>query len=93
MKKLPALFVALLFAVVTFAAVDLNTADEATLVKLPGVGKVTAKAIVAERDANGPFVSFEDLDKHVKGVGKKTVEKLKDAGATIGSEDVSSEKE
>jgi competence protein ComEA len=93
MKKLLALFVALLFAVVSFAAVDLNTADEAALIKLPGVGKVTAKAIVTEREANGPFVSFDDLAKRIKGVGKKTVEKLKEAGVTVGAEASASAKE
>jgi len=44
--------------------VDLNSADEATLESLPGVGPTTARAIVAAR----PFHSVNDL-KEVKGVG------------------------
>ncbi len=44
--------------------VDLNSADEATLQTLPGVGPGIAKQIVAAR----PFASVEDLAK-VKGIG------------------------
>ncbi|MDB4979720.1 MAG: hypothetical protein JWM82_472, partial [Myxococcales bacterium] len=44
--------------------VDLNTASEAALTELPGVGPATAKAIVAGR----PFASVDDLAK-VKGIG------------------------
>ncbi|RMF44202.1 MAG: helix-hairpin-helix domain-containing protein, partial [Deltaproteobacteria bacterium] len=55
--------------------ININTADFGQLVKLPGIGKVTAERIVAYRQANGPFASVDDLVK-VKGVGKKTLEKL-----------------
>ncbi len=57
-------------------AVNINTAGLDELVKLPGIGKVTAERIVAYRQANGPFASVDDLVK-VKGVGKKTLEKLR----------------
>ena len=87
MKKLLALFVALLISVVAFASVDLNSASEKELKALPGIGKVTAKAIVAERDANGDFVSLKDLSKRVKGVGKKTVSKLEAAGVSFGADE------
>lgn len=83
MKKLIALFFALMLAVATFAAVNVNTANEKELKALPGIGKVSAKAIVAEREANGAFTDYKDLSKRVKGVGKKTVEKLKEAGVTF----------
>lgn len=86
MKKLLALFVALLLSVSVFASVNLNTASLKDLEKLPGIGKKTAKALVAEREANGPFTDFKDLSKRVKGVGKKSVEKLKEAGATFADE-------
>lgn len=65
----------LFFAVPAFAEpVDINTADAATLVKaMKGIGPAKAQAIVAYRQANGPFKSIQDLTR-VKGIGKKTVE-------------------
>jgi len=92
MKKLLALLVALLISVVAFAGVDLNSADEAALKEVKGIGKITAQAIIAERDANGPFKDYADLAKRVKGVGKKTIEKLKEAGMDVGSGAASDEK-
>lgn len=58
------------------AAVNLNTATEAELDTLPGIGPATAKAIVEYRTANGPFKSVEDLKK-VKGIGDKKLERLR----------------
>ncbi|MCF2571904.1 helix-hairpin-helix domain-containing protein [Brevibacterium sp. UCMA 11754] len=58
------------------AKVDLNTADLATLETLPGVGPVTAEAIIAHREEQ-PFTSIEDL-LLVQGIGPKTFESLKD---------------
>jgi competence protein ComEA len=54
------------------AIVDINTADEKTLESLPGVGKATAKAIVAGR----PYKSVDDL-KRVKGMSDKKIQALK----------------
>lgn len=48
--------------------VNINTADLAALESLPGVGPSTAKAIIAHRQANGPFSSPEGL-LDVKGIG------------------------
>jgi competence protein ComEA len=54
--------------------VDLNTADAATLAReLKGVGPARAEAIVAWREANGPFRSPEDLVK-VQGIGERVLE-------------------
>ena len=44
---------------------------------LPGVGPVTAEAIVAWREENGPFRSVEDL-LDVKGIGEATLADLRD---------------
>jgi hypothetical protein len=52
------------------AKVDLNSASEADLDKLPGVGKATAKKIIAGR----PYQSVDDLSK--AGVPKSTIEKI-----------------
>lgn len=55
--------------------VNLNTADELTLEReLLGVGAVKAKAIIAHRQANGPFTSVDEL-LEVKGIGAATLEK------------------
>ena len=57
------------------AVVNINTADLKQLIKLPGVGKKKAQAIIDYRETNGDFSSLEDLAK-VKGVGKKMLAKL-----------------
>lgn len=59
------------------AVVDLNTATVEQLDTLPGIGPVTASAIVAWRDANGPFSSVEQLG-DVDGIGPARLEKLRD---------------
>jgi competence protein ComEA len=56
--------------------VDLNTATVEELDTLPGVGPVTAAAIVAWRDANGRFTSVEQLG-DVDGIGPARLEKLR----------------
>jgi competence protein ComEA len=57
--------------------VDLNTATVEQLDTLPGVGPVTAAAIVAWRDANGRFTSVDQLG-DVDGIGPARLEKLRD---------------
>ena len=53
-------------------AIDINAASLDEVMRLPGIGRVTAQAIVAGR----PYHSLADLDK-VKGIGPKTLEKLR----------------
>lgn len=55
--------------------VNLNTADQALLETLPGVGPVTAGAIVAWRTENGGFSSVEEL-LEVDGIGEVTLADL-----------------
>ena len=57
--------------------VDLNTADEATLQALQGIGAVKAKAIISYRQQHGPFKSVDDLKK-VSGIDDKLLAQLKD---------------
>lgn len=57
-------------------AVNLNTATVQELDALPGVGPVTAAAIVAWRDANGKFTSVDQLAE-VDGIGPARLEKLR----------------
>ena len=56
--------------------VNLNTATVQQLDALPGVGPVTAAAIVAWRDANGKFTSVDQLAE-VDGIGPARLEKLR----------------
>ncbi|HSF34643.1 MAG TPA: ComEA family DNA-binding protein [Nocardioides sp.] len=55
--------------------VNLNTADLAALDTLPGVGPVTADAILAWREANGAFTSVDEL-LEVDGIGEATLADL-----------------
>ncbi|WP_431962794.1 ComEA family DNA-binding protein [Nocardia sp. bgisy134] len=57
--------------------VDLNRATEAELDALPGVGPVTAGAIVAWRTANGRFTALEQLGE-VDGIGPARLARLRD---------------
>lgn len=54
--------------------VNINTASEAQLVSLHGIGSSKAQAIILYREMFGRFDSADELAK-VKGVGAKTIEK------------------
>jgi competence protein ComEA len=56
--------------------IDLNSATAEQLDALPGVGPVTAMAIVAWREANGRFKSIDELSE-VDGIGPARLEKLR----------------
>jgi competence protein ComEA len=58
------------------AVLDLNTATVAQLDALPGVGPVTAAAILAWRQAHGKFTSVDQLA-DVDGIGPARLEKLR----------------
>jgi len=57
-------------------AIDLNTADSATLVRLKGIGPVTAGKIVARRNAKGPYTDISQL-REVGSFSEATLELLK----------------
>lgn len=52
--------------------INLNTADEAQLRLLPGIGPALAERILNDRLTNGPFADLEDLTR-VRGIGERTV--------------------
>ena len=56
--------------------VNINTAVKQELMALPKIGPVTAERIIRFRDDFGPFQSIDDLAK-IKGIGPKTLERLK----------------
>ena len=57
--------------------ININTANKEQLMKISGVGKTKAEAIIAHREKNGDFKKKEDITK-VQGIGKATFEKIKD---------------
>lgn len=89
MSFLKSVFAALLLtlASLTYAndigVIDINTADAKALEALNGIGPVKAAAIVAHRDANGPFATIEELA-DVQGIGLRTVE-LNRANLSVGA--------
>ncbi len=56
--------------------VDVNTADWPELVTIPEIGETLAERIVEYRKQHGPFQAVDDL-RHVRGIGPKTLERLK----------------
>ncbi len=55
-------------------SVNINTASVEELMKLPGIGKSKAEAIVAYRESH-PFTAVSELIE-VRGIGPKMLEKL-----------------
>lgn len=56
--------------------VDINRATWVEWAQLEGLGEKTAREIVADREANGPFKNIDDLVR-VKGIGAKNLERIR----------------
>jgi competence protein ComEA len=82
-KKLLLVVLGWLLVVASVSALELNSASQAELDALKGIGPVKSKAIVDERTKNGPFKNADDFATRVKGVGDKTVVNLEAQGLTI----------
>ena len=63
--------------------IDLNRATSSELETLPGVGQVTAQAIISYRDQHGPFSAIEDL-MLVPGIKEGRFAQLKDGVCVTG---------
>jgi uncharacterized protein len=72
-KRLGRQLEAVVESCVNYVGVDLNTASAALLGYVSGLSGRTARAIVAQRDASGPFGARDQLRK-VKGLGPKSFE-------------------
>jgi len=63
--------------------INVNTATQSELESIKGIGPSKAKTIIAERLDGGHFQDANDLQKRVRGIGMKSVEKMVDNGLTI----------
>lgn len=70
--------------------VNLNTASEAELARLPGVGQVIARRIVRHREKSGPFRKVDEL-LVIRGISQTKLEKLRPLVA-VGKESPKEEK-
>ena len=59
-----------------FGKIDINTADQALLEEIPGIGAKLASRIIAWRERCGKFASVEEL-RQVPGLEKSRFEKIK----------------
>jgi len=81
LKKILAI-VAMLYAAVCFAAVDVNKATAAELDGIKGIGPAMSSKILDERKKSN-FKDWPDFVARVKGVGEKNAAKFSAEGLTV----------
>lgn len=56
--------------------ININKASKEELIKIPGIGDITAQKIIEKRKKNGDFKNIEEI-KSVEGIGEAKFEKIK----------------
>jgi len=74
--------ISLLCAVASVAALDINTASEAELDSIKGIGPGTSGKILQERK-KGAFKDWNDFIIRVKGIGEKKSADFSKEGVTV----------
>lgn len=64
-------------ALISAQTININTADQAMLMEISGVGERLSDAIISYREENGPFKSVDELA-NVHGIGPVLINKNKD---------------
>ena len=62
--------------------VDLNSANEQDLTRIPGMDPNRARQIVEFRNQNGSFKTLDDL-RRISGMPNEVIKALKKAGVTV----------
>lgn len=66
------------------AAVDANTATQAELRTVPGIGPAIAERIVKERRRT-PYQDVADLQQRVRGIGDANIRRMVEGGLVVGA--------
>ena len=64
-------------------AVDINRATTDQLQTIKGIGPRMAANIIAERTSGGPFASLEEMAVRVRGIGAKSIIRLRAGGLKV----------
>jgi competence protein ComEA len=81
LKKFVAVLAALL-AATAFAAVDANTASQAELESIKGIGPVVSSTLIEERK-KGEFKDWTDMITRVRGIGDRSAAAFSEGGLTV----------
>lgn len=74
----------MMYAAVSFAAVDVNKATAAELDSIKGIGPAISAKILDEKKKGGNFKDWNDLVTRVSGVGEGNAVKFSAEGLTVG---------
>lgn len=71
------------FSLLSAQATELNLANQAELEQLPGIGPQLAQRLLDERSQQGPFASWAEVQRRIKGVGPATARRLSRGGLRV----------